>query len=95
VDAVGLSWATLYSGRRTHISLVIHAGVSPVVVAASVGHTSGETIWKHYARLFDGARTTVAVPMDRAIRAARRAVRRSVLPQVSAESNVIAPRSRS
>ena len=74
---------------------MIHAGVSPVVVAASVGHTSGETIWKHYARMCDRARTTEAVPMDRAVRAARRAVRRSGLAQVSAESNVIALPSRS
>jgi integrase len=95
VDAAGVSWATPYTGRRTYISLMIHAGVSPVVVAASVGHTSGETIWKHYARMFDGARTTEAVPMDRAVRAARRAARRSGLAQVSAESNVIALRSRS
>ena len=86
---MGLSWATPYTGRRTYISLMIHAGVPPVVVAASVGHTSGETIWKHYARMFDGARTSEGVPMDRTIRAARRAVHRSGLPTVFPQSNVV------
>jgi len=89
VVAVGLEWATPYTGRRTDISLMIHAGVSPVLVAAAVGHTSGETIWKHYARVFDGARTTGAVPMDHAVRAARRAVRRNSLPAVFPRDNVV------
>ena len=46
---VGREWATPYTGRRTYVSLMIHAGVSPVMVAAAIGHTSGETIWKHCA----------------------------------------------
>jgi hypothetical protein len=57
---------------------MIHAGVSPASVAAAVGHTSGETIWKHYARTFDGARGAKPVPMDQAIWAARRSVGRTV-----------------
>lgn len=88
-DRAGAGWATPYTGRRTYISLMIHAGVSPVLVAAAVGHTTGETIWRHYAREFDRARVTDAVPLDQSIRAARRRLARSGLRTVFAQGNVV------
>jgi hypothetical protein len=47
----------------------------------------GETIWRHYAREFDRARTTEVVPMEAAIRAARRRIARSRGPKVDRGSN--------
>lgn len=73
-DRVGPGWATPYAGRRTYISLRIHAGDSPLVVAAAVGHTNGETIWRHYAREFERARTATPVPLAHAVETARRAL---------------------
>ena len=89
--AAGVPWATPYTGRRTFISLMIHAGVSPVLVAASVGHTSGETIWRHYARQFDRARHTEPVPLDRAIRAARRRVARATSVRPMCDGATVTP----
>jgi integrase len=86
--AAGVEWGTPDTGRRTFISLQIHAGVSPVLVAAGVGHTTGETIWRHYSREFDRARTTEVVPMEAAIRAARRRIATSRGPKVDPGSNV-------
>jgi integrase len=45
-NAAGVGWATPYTGRHTYISLQIHAGLSPVTVAALAGN-SPEIIWKH------------------------------------------------
>jgi hypothetical protein len=59
--------------RHTYISLQVHAGLSPIIVAALAGN-SPEVIWKHYAREFDRSRTTKAVSLDAALKAARRAV---------------------
>jgi integrase len=86
----GAGWATPYTGRRTYISLRIHAGDSPLIVAAAVGHTNAETIWRHYAREFERARQTRPVPLADAVTAARRRVLRGdgVRP-VCAESNVV------
>lgn len=36
-------------------SLLIHAGRSPLAVAAALGHASGETTWQHYAHVFEEA----------------------------------------
>ncbi len=69
----GVGWATPYDGRRTYVSLQVHAGTSPVLVAAMVGN-SLEMIVKRYAREFDRARSTTPVPLADAIRATRRTI---------------------
>src|ERR1019366_7023948 len=74
-DAAGVGWATPYTGRTTYISLQIHAGLSPVTVAALAGN-SPDIIWKHYAREFERSRTTKQIDLEAAIRAARRTARR-------------------
>jgi len=86
--AAGVEWATPYSGHHTYISLQIHAGVSVVTIAAMCGN-SPEIIWHHYAREFDRSRTAKPVPLEGAIRAARRWVARSRVPAVFPESNVV------
>ena len=62
-----------YTGRHTYISLQVHAGLSPVIVAALAGNRP-EVTWRHYARELDRSRTTKAVSLDAALKAARRAV---------------------
>ncbi len=68
--SVGVPRATPYTGRHTYISLQIHAGVSPVIVAAIAGN-SPEVIWKHYAREFDRARSAPSAPLADALATAR------------------------
>ena len=51
--------ATPYDCRHSYASLLIHAGRSPLAVAAALGHASGETTWKHYAHVFEEAQLAV------------------------------------
>ncbi len=67
------SSATL--GRHTYASVLIHAGRSPLAVAAALGHASAETTWKHYAR-FDEARLAPATDPEASIWEARERVLR-------------------
>jgi len=92
-EAVGVGWATPYTGRHTYISLQIHAGMSPVTVAALAGN-SPEIIWKHYEREFERSKTTRQIDLEVAIRIARRQVARSGVPAVFPESNVVELRRR-
>ena len=61
-------------GRHTYASLLIHEGRSPQLVAAALGHASGELVWRRYAHVFDEARLAPSVPMVEAIEVARVAV---------------------
>ena len=65
-------------GRHTYASLLIHEGRSPQLVAAALGHASGELVWRRYAHVFDEARLAPSVPMVEAIEVARVAVGASV-----------------
>lgn len=47
-----------------------------MIVAALAGN-SPEVIWKHYAREFDRSRSTKAVSLEAALKAARRVVAKS------------------
>jgi hypothetical protein len=78
--AAGVGWASPYTGRHTYCSLQIHAGTSPVIVAALAGNAP-EVIWKHYAREFDRSRATDPVPLETALRAAREQGLRSDVPK--------------
>jgi hypothetical protein len=69
--AVGVPWATPCTARHTYISLQVHARLPPIIVAALAG-TSPEVIWRHYSREFDRSRTTKPLPLEAALRAARR-----------------------
>ena len=80
-NAAGVAWATPYTWRTTYISLQIHAGLSPVTVAAVAGNTPN-IIWEHYAREFERSRTTKQIDLEGAIRAARRQVARNGVPRV-------------
>jgi integrase len=66
-----------YDLRHSFASLLIHEGRNPLLVAAAMGHSSGELIWKTYGHAFDAARLAAAVPMVDAIRAARQELHRS------------------
>jgi len=68
-------------GRHSYISLQIHAGTSPVVVAALAGN-SAEVIWRHYAREFDRARTAAGLPLADALMLARATVAQYGAPTV-------------
>jgi integrase len=87
-ERAGVPWAVPYTGRTTYISLQIHAGLSPVTVAALAGN-SPDIIWKHYAREFERSKTTRQIDLEGAIRAARRRVARDGVPIVCPESNVV------
>jgi integrase len=63
--------ATPYDGRHSYASLLIHAGRSPLAVAAAHGHASGETTWKHYAHVFEEARLASSTPVEDVILPAR------------------------
>ena len=92
-DAAGVGWATPYTGRTTYISLQIHAGLSPVTVAALAGN-SPDIIWKHYAREFERSRTTKQIDLEAAIRAARRTARRPGGRMVDVSDKVVQLRTR-
>ena len=66
--------ATPYDGRHTYASLRIHEGDSPLLVAAALGHATGELVWRRYAHLFEEARLAPNVAMVDAIEAARASV---------------------
>jgi len=71
--AAGVEFAMPKLGRKTYVSLRIHAGDPPVEVAADAGH-SVAVLWSNYAREFERSRHTERVPMDEALRRARRQV---------------------
>jgi integrase len=72
--ALAVVTATPYDGRHTYASLLIHEGRSPLLVAAALGHSSAELVWRRYAHVFDEARLAPNVPMVEAIEAARASV---------------------
>ena len=61
-----------YDLRHTFCSLLIYEGRSPLMVAAMMGHASGELIWRRYGHVFDEARLASSVGMVDAIQAARK-----------------------
>jgi len=85
-ERVGVPWATPYTGRHTYCSLQVHAGLSPVIVAALAGN-SPEVIWRHYAREFDRSRTTPALPLADALALARARV--NGVPNVSPTADAV------
>lgn len=66
--------ANPYDGRHSYASLLIHAGRSPLAVAAAMRHASAEITWKHYAHLFEEAQLASSSDPEEAIWAARRKV---------------------
>jgi len=87
-ERAGVGWAVPYTGRPTYISLQIHAGLSPVTVAALAGN-SPDVIWKHYAREFERSKTTRQIDLEGAVRAARRSVAHDGVRTVFARENVV------
>jgi hypothetical protein len=71
VQRARIERATPDDGRHTHAWLLIHAGRSPLLVSAAVGHASGETTWRRDPHVFDEARRAPDVSMVDAIEAAR------------------------
>ena len=71
----GSGWCAFRLSRRTtcatFCSLLIHEGRSPLMVAAMMGHASGELIWRRYGHVFDEALAS-SVGMVDAIQAARK-----------------------
>ena len=72
VAAAGIAPCTPYDGRRTFISLMIHAGATPVAVAAEVGHSNARMIWEHDASLFRAAQRVPKLPIEKQIARARK-----------------------
>jgi hypothetical protein len=85
----GVEWTTPSAGRSRVVSLRIHADASLGLLAAGIGHMTGDTLWRHYARQFDRVRTTESVPMDAAIHAERPRVGRAGLPSVVHHDEVV------
>ncbi len=67
--------AAPYDLRHSYCSLLVHEGRSPLLVAAAMGHASGELVWRTYGHVFDEARLGTAVPMVVAIEEAREELR--------------------
>lgn len=68
--------ATPYSGRHHYASLLIHAGYAVTMVAAYLGHSTGETTLKHYAHMFSAADLGVRMDPEQATIEAREQVAR-------------------
>jgi len=68
--------AAPYDLRHSFASLLIHEGRNPLLVAAAMGHASGQLLWKTYGHEFAAAKLAAAVPMADAIRSAREELRR-------------------
>ena len=83
-----VGWATPCSGRHTYISLQIHAGLSPVTVAAYAGN-SPENIWRRYAREFERSRTAGVAPLEVVLQGARREIANLRVPEVFPEFDVV------
>ena len=66
-----------YDLRHSFASLLIHEGRNPLLVAAAMGHSSGQLIWSTYGHLFEDARLAPSTPMVEAIDAARQELHRS------------------
>jgi len=73
-NAAGVGWATPYTGRHTYASLLIHAGRSPLIVAASLGHADAHMTFRNYAHIYDEAALAPMTDPSSAIREAREAV---------------------
>ena len=65
--------AVPYDLRHTFCSLLIHEGRNPLLVAAAMGHASGELVWRRYGHVFEAAGLAPNVPMADAAEAARAA----------------------
>lgn len=65
-----------YDLRHSFASLLIHEGRNPLLVAAAMGHSSGQLIWTTYGHVFEDARLAPATPMVEAINAARQELHR-------------------
>ena len=58
-------------GRHTVASLLIHEGRSPLLVSATLGHASGELVWRRYGHVFAEARLASMTGMVLSIERAR------------------------
>jgi integrase len=96
VAASGIAPCTPYDGRRTFISLMIHAGATPVEVAAEVGHSNPRMIWERYATLFRAAQKVPKLPIAEQIARARKELargrKRGNVPQMFPKSEAKALR---
>ena len=63
---------TPYVLRHTFASLALHEGRSIPWITGEMGHASPSTLLDHYAHLYQEAELATRVPMDEAVRAARR-----------------------
>lgn len=77
-----------YDLRHTYCSLLIHEGRSPLLVAAAMGHASGELVWRRYGHVFDTARLAPAVAMVEAIETARAKLDRGGVRRLFATDDV-------
>ena len=78
-----------YDLRHSFASLLIHEGRNPLLVAAAMGHSSGQLIWSTYGHLFEDARLAPATPMVEAIDAARRELHRSCTEPVERQLRLV------
>ena len=69
------------TGRCTRCALRISAGTAPVM-ASALASRNWEALRRHCARAFDRSRTTTAVPLETALRAARGQIAGSGVPTV-------------
>jgi hypothetical protein len=69
----GILRRTLYDGRRSFATALIHEGRSVVEVAGQLGHSSASTMLCHYARIVEAARAGDRVPLSDAVAVVREA----------------------
>jgi hypothetical protein len=72
--SAGVGQATPYTRRHTYASVLIHAGRSPLTVAAALGHASAKTTWTHYVHCLTEVRLASATDPETAICEAREVV---------------------
>jgi hypothetical protein len=80
--------AAPYDLRHTFCSLLIHEGRTPLLVAAAMGHASGQLIWTTYGHVFVHARLAPNASMVDAIEQACTDLRAEDVPRMCHATNV-------
>jgi integrase len=72
IKRAGLDGLTFHDLRHTYASLLIAAGVGPMVVAQQMGHADARLVLQRYGHLYPGASAQDATALDSYLQGIRR-----------------------